>query len=272
MLSGWKQYLKNYFVAGLLVVIPLATTIWLMVELASWSVGFLTSIPKQFNPIQGLHPILINLIDLAVGIAAPVTFILLIGFMARNIVGQWLLNLSEQLLHAIPIAGTVYKTLKQLLSTLLDTNSRKFRRVVLVEYPRPGIWALAFVTGGMRTALPGTEDQSRQYLSVFVPTTPNPTTGWYALVPESETIEIYMPVEDAFKMLISGGIVMPESFAAGLQRLSNAPAVATPSAPEATSLRELVDQERSKQRPEAEAPGNTAAIPLAMELRESSSQ
>jgi hypothetical protein len=118
MISQWKQHLKNYFVAGLLVVIPLATTIWLTVEVATWSIGFLTSIPKQFNPIQGLHPILINLIDLAVGLLTPILLILLIGFMARNIVGQWLLNLSEQLLHAIPIAGLVYKTLKQLVSVL----------------------------------------------------------------------------------------------------------------------------------------------------------
>ncbi|HIK20447.1 MAG TPA: DUF502 domain-containing protein [Synechococcus sp. M44_DOE_062] len=248
MVSQWKQHLKNYFVAGLLVVIPLATTIWLTVEVAAWSVGILTSIPKQFNPIQGLHPILINLIDLAVGLLTPVLLILLIGFMARNIVGQWLLNLSEQLLHAIPVAGLVYKTLKQLLSVLFAPNNQGFRRVVLVEYPRPGAWALAFVTGTIQTPIrPGGPQRS---LSLFVPTTPNPTTGWYAIVPEDQVVEVFMPVEDAFKMLISGGIVTPESFEAGLQRREGALAVTMP------SLRELVEQERVAGSPRADSVGS----------------
>ncbi len=245
MFAGWKQHFKNYFVAGLLVVIPLATTIWLMVEVATWSVAFLTRIPKQFNPVQGLHPVLINLIDLGVGIAAPVLFIVMIGFMARNIVGQWLLNLSEQLLHAIPIAGMVYKTLKQLLTTLFgDPDGTKFRRVVMIEYPRPGIWALAFVTATIQTSLGSENGSPRRMLSAFIPTTPNPTTGWYALIPEEEAIEIYMPVEDVFKMLISAGIVMPDSFMAGLQRRGG---TSDPSlnAVELPNLRDLVEQERA---------------------------
>ncbi len=236
MLSAWKQQLKNYFVAGLLVVIPLATTIWLMVEVATWSIGFLTSIPKQFNPIQGLHPILINLIDLTVGIVAPVAFILLIGLLVRNIVGQWFLNLGERLLHAIPVAGLVYKTLKQLLSTLFGDTDQKFRRVVLIEYPRPGLWALAFVTGTLQTDL-GTGSGEQRMLSVFVPTTPNPTTGWYALVAEEETIELKMPVEDAFKMLISAGIVMPTTFPKTMSSRPDAPV-------EMPNLRDLVEDER----------------------------
>jgi uncharacterized membrane protein len=245
MLSTWKHHLKNSFVAGLLVVIPLATTIWLVVEVATWSIEFLTSIPKQFNPIQGLHPFLINLIDLGVGILAPLTFILLIGFMARNIVGQWLLDVSERLLHAIPVAGLVYRTLKQLLSTVLDSKNRKFRRVVLLEYPRPGIWALGFVTGSL-TAAVGRGDSSQTMLNLFVPTTPNPTTGWYALVPESETIELFMPVEDAFKMLISGGIVMPESFVAAVQ--GRPPADSPMGLP---NLRDLAEREREFQATQA---------------------
>ncbi len=251
MVSQWKQHLKNYFVAGLLVVIPLATTIWLTVEVATWSIGFLTSIPKQFNPIQGLHPILINLIDLGVGLLTPILFILLMGFMARNIVGQWLLSLSEQLLHAIPVAGLVYKTLKQLLSVLLAPNNQRFRRVVLVEYPRPGVWALAFVTGTIQT--PIRPEGSQRYLSLFVPTTPNPTTGWYALVPEEQTVEVFMPIEDAIKMLISGGIVTPETFEAGLQRREGPLAVTLP------NLRDLVDQERSSA-PHSSEPGMAPGI------------
>lgn len=246
MLSAWKQQLKTYFVAGLLVVIPLATTIWLMVEVATWSIGFLTSIPKQFNPVQGLHPVLINLIDLAVGIAAPVAFILLIGVLVRNIVGQWFLNLGERLLHAIPVAGLVYKTLKQLLSTLFGDTDRKFRRVVLIEYPRPGLWALAFVTGTLQTDL-GTGSGTQRMLSVFIPTTPNPTTGWYALVDERETLDLKMPVEDAFKMLISAGIVMPSTFPTTLSNRSSTPM-------EMPNLRDLVQDERLTSHPPRSRP------------------
>lgn len=236
-MSKFKQSLKNYFVAGLLVVIPLATTIWLMVEVATWSIEFLTILPKQFNPIQGLHPLLITLINLSVGIAAPVGFILVIGFMARNIVGQWLLTLGEKILNVIPVAGLVYKTLKQLLGTLLNDDIKKFRRVVLLEYPRPQVWAIAFVTGTVETRIhpstcPG------PMLNVFVPTTPNPSTGWYALVPESAVIDLSMSVEDAFKLLISAGIVTPDSFLKSLQHSPSAPTTVP-------NLQELVKAERA---------------------------
>jgi uncharacterized membrane protein len=204
-----KQDLKNDLIAGFLVVIPLATTIWLTITISTWVVNFLTRIPKQLNPFDGFHPILVNLLNLLVGLTVPLVSILLIGLMARNIVGRWLLNFGENILQAIPLAGAVYKTLKQLLQTLLQDSSEKFRRVVLVEYPRPGVWSLAFVTGTgtmeMKSKLPDTS-----LLSVFIPTTPNPTTGWYALVSETDAIDLSMSIEDAFKILLSGGIVSPE--------------------------------------------------------------
>lgn len=201
-----QQDLKSDLIAGLLVVIPLATTIWLTVSITRWVVGFLTSIPKQLNPFNELNPLLGNLINLGVGLAVPLLSLLLIGLMARNIVGRFLLDFGERTLKSIPLAGSVYTTLKQLLETLLNSNSR-FRRVVLLEYPRPGIWAIAFVTGSVAGSL--TPDASQAMASVFIPTTPNPTTGWYAIVPESDMLATELSVEDAFKVLISGGIVTP---------------------------------------------------------------
>jgi uncharacterized membrane protein len=209
VLQRLKQDLKNDLIAGLLVVIPLATTIWLTITIATWVINFLTRVPQQLNPFDGLHPILVNLLNLVVGLAVPLLCILVIGLMARNIVGRWLLDFGERILQAIPLAGAVYKTLKQLLQTLLKDSSGKFRRVVLVEYPRQGIWSLGFVTG----VISG-EFQSHfpaPMLSVFVPTTPNPTTGWYAVVPEDQVITLAMPIEDAFKVIISGGIVSPDA-------------------------------------------------------------
>lgn len=209
MIQRLKQDFKNDLIAGLLVIIPLATTIWLTITIASWVINFLTRIPKQVNPFNDLNPILLNLVNLAVGLAVPLFFILLIGLMARNIAGQWLLSFGERVLQAIPLAGSVYKTLKQLLETLLKDSNGKFRRVILVEYPRRGMWAIAFVTGTLsadiQPHLPG------PMVSVFIPTTPNPTTGWYAIVPESDVVNLSMSIEDAFKVVISGGIVGPTS-------------------------------------------------------------
>lgn len=207
MLQQVKQNLKNDLIAGLLVIIPLATTIWLSFTIATWAINFLTRVPKQLNPFNDLHPFLINVINLVVGFAVPLLFILFIGLMARNIAGRWLLDLGERLLQAIPLAGSVYKTLKQILETLLRDSNNKFRRVVMVEYPREGIWALAFVTGTVNTD--GHKDMPKSMLSVIIPTTPNPTSGWFAIVPEQDVINLAISIEDAFKLLISGGIVGP---------------------------------------------------------------
>ncbi|NEQ69421.1 MAG: DUF502 domain-containing protein, partial [Symploca sp. SIO2D2] len=125
MIQRLRQDLKNDLIAGLLVVIPLATTIWLVFTIARWAIDFLTRIPKQINPYNNLHPILVNMLNLVVGVTVPVLFILLIGLMARNIAGRWLLDLGEKLLQAIPLAGPVYKTLKQLLETVLKESKNK---------------------------------------------------------------------------------------------------------------------------------------------------
>jgi uncharacterized membrane protein len=201
------------------VIIPLATTIWLTITIATWVINFLTQVPKQLNPFDGLNPILVNILNLLVGLAVPLLSILAIGLMARNIAGRWLLDFGERLLQAIPLAGQVYKTLKQLLETLLKDSNGKFRRVVLVEYPRPGIWAIAFVTGAMSNEIQS--QISRPVISLFIPTTPNPTTGWYAIVPEEDVLNLSISVEDAFKIVVSGGIVSPNIQSSHLPAISS---------------------------------------------------
>ena len=209
MLQRLKQNLKNDLIAGLLVVIPLATTIWLSISIAKWAIDLFTRIPKQINPFDGLDPLVTNILDFSVGLAVPLLSILIIGLMARNIVGRWLLDFGEQFLQAIPLAGSVYKTLKQILETLLGDSKTKFRRVVLLEYPRKGIWTMGFVTGKASLALQ--KNFPEEMINVFIPTTPNPTSGWYAIVPQSEAMNIDISIEDAFKVLISGGIVSPDT-------------------------------------------------------------
>ena len=206
--SRLQQDLKNDLIAGLLVVIPLATTIWLATTVSRFVLAFLTSIPKQFNPFNTLNPLLQELINLGLGLLVPLLGILLIGLMARNIVGRWLLEFGEGTLLRIPLAGSVYKTLKQLLETFLQGNANRFRRVVLVEYPREGLFALGFVTGTIGAAVQAGFPEPM--LSVFIPTAPNPTTGWYAVVPERSVRDIELSVEEAFRTIISAGIVSPD--------------------------------------------------------------
>ncbi|MDJ0795649.1 MAG: DUF502 domain-containing protein [Calothrix sp. MO_167.B12] len=214
LIKRWKQDLKNDLIAGLLVVIPLATTIWLTTTIAIWTIDFLTQIPKQLNPFDGMHPILVNLLNLLVGLMVPLMSILIIGLMARNIGGRWLLDVGERILQAIPLAGQVYKTLKQLLETLLKDSNNRFRRVVLLEYPRRGMWSIAFVTGSISPEIEA--KMSTSMLSIFIPTTPNPTTGWYAVVPENEVVNLSMSIEDALKIVVSGGIVAPSTSVSSL--------------------------------------------------------
>ena len=206
--SRLQQDLKNDLIAGLLVVIPLATTIWLSSIVSKFVLTLVTSVPKQLNPFITLNPLLQDLINLSLGLTVPLLAILLIGLMARNFVGRWLLEFGEGTLSKIPLAGSVYKTLKQLLETFLRDNSTRFRRVVLVEYPREGLFSVGFVTGVVGPSLQPELEQT--LLSVFIPTAPNPTTGWYTLVPESSVKDLDISVEDAFRTIISAGIVNPD--------------------------------------------------------------
>jgi uncharacterized membrane protein len=211
-----KQAVKNDLIAGLLVVIPLATTIWLSIAIANWAISLLTQIPKQLNPFVGLDPNLTNLLNLLVGLTVPFLGILLIGLMARNFIGRWLLDTGERILQSIPLAGTVYKTLQQILETLFKDSKNRFRRVVMVEYPRQGVWSIGFVTGGVSEPIQAQLSQS--VLSVFIPTTPNPTSGWYAIFAEEEVINLDLSIEDDFRIIISGGIVNNSSVAPSLPK------------------------------------------------------
>ncbi|KKZ14562.1 MAG: hypothetical protein TQ37_00790 [Candidatus Synechococcus spongiarum 15L] len=203
-----RNDLKNDLLTGLAVVIPLATTLWLSTIVARWAVEFLTSVPKQFNPLQTQNPLLLSFINLMVGLVVPLLGILLIGLAARIAVVKPLVAFGEDSLIRIPLAGTVYKTLKQLLETLLRDNASRFRRVVLVEYPREGIFALAFVTGSAGRSLQPLFPEPM--INIFIPTSPNPTTGWYALVAEKDVKTLDIPVDMAFRTIISAGILSPD--------------------------------------------------------------
>jgi uncharacterized membrane protein len=199
----FRHKLKNYFLTGLLVVVPIAMTVLVI----RWLVGFMdrllmTVLPEALRPEQ-LYGIPVP----GIGFVATLLLILLVGVLAANIFGRSLVSFSERLLDKIPFVKGVYSLFKQVSDTVFKRDRGAFRKVVLIEYPRKGIWVVAFVTGVSEGEVQQVTEQ--KLVNIFVPTTPNPTSGFYILVPEDEMIELSMSVEEAFKLIISGGMVTP---------------------------------------------------------------
>jgi len=201
---------KKYLVAGLLVWLPLAVTIWLL----SWLLGSLDGVfSSLLSATQALLPEstragIERLRHVpGLGVVVVVVGLLLTGVFAANIVGQWWLRQWDRLLGKIPIVKSIYNSVKQVSDTLFSTNGNAFREAVLVQYPRQGSWTIAFVTGK-----PGGEVAERlpgDYVSVYVPTTPNPTSGFFLMMPRSDILELKMSVDEALKYVISMGVVGP---------------------------------------------------------------
>lgn len=211
--------LRNYFLTGLLVTAPIGVT----VALVWWLVNYVDQvviplIPDALNPdvyfkesfgIEGGIP--------GLGLIIVVVTLTLVGALAAGILGRWLLGLSESILNRMPVVRSLYSAVKQLLETIVRDQSQTFNNAVLVQYPRPGVWAVAFVTtetkGELKRRLGG------GYVNVFLPTTPNPTSGFLLFVPREEVIELDMSVEEAVKMVISAGIVTPDEHLSGAERI-----------------------------------------------------
>jgi uncharacterized membrane protein len=202
--------LKKYLVAGLLVWLPLAVTIWLL----SWLLGSLDGLfaavlsASQALLPESAHASLERLRHVpGLGVVAVLAALLLTGVFAANIVGQWWLRQYDRLMGKIPIVKSIYNSVKQVSDTLFSSNGNAFREAVLVQYPRQGSWTIAFVTGK-----PGGEVAERlpgDYVSVYVPTTPNPTSGFFLMMPRSDVLELKMSVDEALKYVISMGVVGP---------------------------------------------------------------
>lgn len=194
---------RRAFLAGLLVLVPLGVTawvVWLLVDLMN-RVGDL--VPEAWRPET-----LIGVPLPGIGLLVALTAILLVGIATENFVGRRLVWLYEAILLRVPVLSSVYTTVKQLLGQMVDTQ-RGFERVVLVQWPREGAWALGFMTGSAFIEIEG----AGRMVNVFLPTTPNPTTGFYFMVPERDIVPTEMSVEEAFKVLMSAGIVEPARIA-----------------------------------------------------------
>lgn len=202
--------MKKYLIAGLLVWLPLALTIWVLTSvlgLLDGMFGWFLTATQAVLPMSATAPLEMLRRIPGLGLVVTLVALLLTGIFATNIVGQWWLRQGSKLLNRIPIVKSIYNSIKQVSDTLFSSSGNAFREAVLVQYPREGAWTIAFVTGkpGGEAAhhLPG------DYLSVYVPTTPNPTSGFFLMVPRRDVIELAMSVDEALKYVISMGVVAP---------------------------------------------------------------
>ena len=195
--------LRNYFISGLLFWIPLALSVIV--------IKFFLEVVNNFVPARFLPETLLNL-DTSIpgsGILLVIVVILLTGVLVTNILGRKLLALWERALNKIPGFRSIYNVFKKVSTTVLNTSSDSFRKAFLVQYPSKGIWVIAFQSGdykGEAESLIGEE-----ILNLFVPTTPNPTSGFFIMISKKDVLELNMSVEEAFKLVISAGVVTPDN-------------------------------------------------------------
>jgi uncharacterized membrane protein len=194
--------MRKYFITGLLILVPLAITLWVLNLIIGTMDQSLLLLPERWHPravfgfnIPGLGTIL------------TLVIIFLTGLMTRNFIGKQVVHAWELLLTRIPVVSFIYSSVKQVSDTLFSSSGNAFRKAVLVQYPREGSWTIAFLTG-----VPGGDVRNHltgDYVSVYVPTTPNPTSGFFLMMPRIDVIELDMTVDEALKYIVSMGVVTP---------------------------------------------------------------
>ncbi|MDP2819762.1 MAG: DUF502 domain-containing protein [Polaromonas sp.] len=198
--------LRRWLLAGMLVLVPLAVTVWLL----NWIIGALDQtlqiLPGDWHPdkVLGVHiP--------GFGVLLALAIVLSIGAIASNFMGKRLVSWWDALLSRIPIVRSIYSSVKQVSDTLFSENGNAFRKALLIQWPREGVWTIAFQTG--RPGGDVVNHLQGDYLSVYVPTTPNPTGGYFIMLPKADCIELKMSVDEALTYVISMGVVVPGSAA-----------------------------------------------------------
>ncbi|RKT62425.1 putative membrane protein [Azonexus fungiphilus] len=197
-----SQLIKRYFLTGLLIWVPLVITAWVLSMIVDTLDQSLRLLPEAIHPKN-----LIGFSIPGVGALLTLAMILLTGLLATNFIGEKLVGWWNALLSRIPVVNSVYKAVKQVSDTLFAPNGNAFRKALLVQYPREGAWTIAFLTGA-----PGGDIRNHlhgDYVSVYVPTTPNPTSGFFLMLPRADVVELDMTVDEALKYIISMGVVAP---------------------------------------------------------------
>ncbi|WP_274424504.1 DUF502 domain-containing protein [Chelativorans sp. YIM 93263] len=199
--------LRNYFLTGFIITAPLAITAYLAWSFVGWVDSWVKPlIPSRYNPDTYL-PFAVPGFGLIVALA----LITLVGFLTANIIGRTIVSSGEYLLGRMPLVRSIYRALKQIFETVLAERSESFTKVGLIEYPRKGLWAVVFLATDARGEVDArTKETAGPTVAVFLPTTPNPTSGYLLYVPKNEITELTMSVEEGAKLIISSGLLSPE--------------------------------------------------------------
>jgi len=198
-----RSHFKRWFFTGLILLVPILVTVYLFLAVVRHMDGMLHLIPPAYQPDQllGFHiP--------GLGVLLTLLVVLFTGMVGASFIGRWFVRLGENIVDRIPLVRSIYGAIKHVLETVLQDNKDAFRRVVLIEYPRPGLFVLAFVTGVDEGEV--RHRTGERMVAVFIPTTPNPTSGFLLYVPEKDAIALDMSVEDGMKCVISAGVISPE--------------------------------------------------------------
>ena len=197
--------LRASFLTGLVVIAPVGLTIWLMWTMVGWVDSVvLPLVPYNFNPEKYIG---INL--RGVGLIFFFIFTIFIGWIAKGLIGRSLIAYAETLVERMPVVRTIYSGIKQISETVFAQSERSFEKACLIQYPRKGIWAIGFISTTAKGEVAAHPETASEMLSVFLPTTPNPTSGFLLFVPKEDVIELKMSIEDAAKLVISAGLVYP---------------------------------------------------------------
>jgi uncharacterized membrane protein len=203
--SGTRSRIRNYFLTGLVLVGPLYVT----VGLTWWFINWVDELARPITPDLLRTETYLSFHVPGFGLIIAFCMLTLLGFLTANLIGRKLVGYGEYLLHRMPIVRPIYKTMKQIFESLFSKSGSSFRKVALVQFPAPGMWSLVFVSQA-----PGRDITSRlpqtEHVSVFMPCTPNPTTGFFFYVPRRDLIELDITVEAAMALLISAGMVQPD--------------------------------------------------------------
>jgi len=214
LLKRFISGFRNSFLTGVVVIAPVGLTVWLVWTVIGWVDGFvLPFVPSQYQPEELLKTILgedvrVNIRGL--GVVFFLVFTTFIGWIAKGLLGRTFIRSAENLVNRMPVVRSVYSGVKQIAETVFAQADRSFEKACLIEYPRRGIWAIGFISTAAKGEVSKRAGSGQKMQSIFVPTTPNPTSGFLLFFPAEDVIELDMSVEDAAKLVISAGLVYPE--------------------------------------------------------------
>ena len=215
LLKRFISGFRNSFLTGVVVIAPVGLTVWLVWTVIGWVDGFvLPFVPSQYQPEELLKAILgedvrVNIRGL--GVVFFLVFTTFIGWIAKGLLGRTFIRSAENLVNRMPVVRSVYSGVKQIAETVFAQADRSFEKACLIEYPRRGIWAIGFISTAAKGEVSKRAGSGQKMQSIFVPTTPNPTSGFLLFFPAEDVIELDMSVEDAAKLVISAGLVYPEN-------------------------------------------------------------